>query len=118
MTGAAVPAGADAVVMIEYTQRAGELVRFERETQPGQNIVLRGSEARAGQTILKPGMRLGFAEFALASQVGAARVQGAFRPRLVILSHPDFVPPTGPLRQRVLYVRRILACRHVRFPHR
>src|SRR5438874_2475775 len=68
MTGAAVPAGADAVVMIEYTQRAGELVRFERETPPGQNIVLRGSEARAGQTILKPGMRLGFAELALGAE--------------------------------------------------
>ncbi len=91
MTGAAVPAGADAVVMIEYTQRAGELVRFERETQPGQNIVLRGSEARAGQTILKPGMRLGFAELALAAQVGAGRLQCAKRPRLAILSTGDEV---------------------------
>ena len=47
MTGAAVPAGADAVIMIEYTQREGDLVRFERAAQPGQNIVPRGSEARA-----------------------------------------------------------------------
>src|SRR5215472_3772429 len=61
MTGAGVPAGADAVVMIEYTQREGDLVRFERAAQAAQNIVPRGSEARPGQIILKPGMRLGFA---------------------------------------------------------
>jgi len=39
MTGAAVPAGADAVVMIEFTRREGEVVSFERPTQSGQNIV-------------------------------------------------------------------------------
>src|SRR2546430_12947878 len=41
MTGAAVPPGADAVVMIEYTKRAGDLVHFERAAQAGQNIVPR-----------------------------------------------------------------------------
>src|SRR5436853_7446344 len=47
MTGAAVPPGADAVVMIEYTKRAGDLVRFERAAQAGQNIVPRGRDALA-----------------------------------------------------------------------
>src|SRR5947209_12129871 len=91
MTGAAVPPGADAVVMIEYTKRAGDLVHFERAAQAGQNIVPRGSEARAGQTILKPGMRLGFAELALAAQVGATQLQCAKRPRVAILSTGDEV---------------------------
>ena len=91
MTGAAVPAGADAVIMIEYTQREGDLVRFERTAQRGQNIVPRGSEAHAGQTILKPGMRLGFAELALAAQVGATQLQCAKRPRVAILSTGDEV---------------------------
>src|SRR6266581_4354031 len=91
MTGAAVPEGADAVVMIEHTQREGDLVRFERAAQAGQNIVPRGSEARAGQTILKPGMRLGFAELALAAQVGATRLPCAKRPRVAILSTGDEV---------------------------
>ena len=91
MTGAAVPAGADAVVMIEYTQREGDLVQFERAAQSGQNIVPRGSEARAGQTILKPGMRLGFAELALAAQVGAIQLQCTKRPRVAILSTGDEV---------------------------
>src|SRR3981189_3414402 len=91
MTGAAVPAGADAVVMIEHTSREGDVVRFERAAQPGQNIVPRGSEAAAAQTILTPGMRLGYAELALAAQVGAVRLQCAQRPRIAILSTGDEV---------------------------
>lgn len=91
MTGAAVPSGADAVVMIEYTQREGQLVRFERAAQAGQNTVPRGSEARAGQTILRPGMRLGFAELAMAAQVGAAQLQCGNQPRVAILSTGDEV---------------------------
>src|SRR5437660_1575865 len=91
MTGAAVPAGADAVVMIEHTTREGHLVRFERAAQRGQNIVPRGSEAAAAQTILKPGMRLGYAELALAAQVGAEQIQRAQRPRVAILSTGDEV---------------------------
>src|SRR5438309_647479 len=58
MTGAAIPPGADAVVMIEHTQRGGDVVRFERAAQAAQSIVPRGSEAAAGQTLLRPGMRL------------------------------------------------------------
>jgi len=91
MTGAAVPAGADAVVMIEYTSREGDLVRFERAAQPGQNIVPRGTEASAAQTILTPGMRLGYAELALAAQAGAVQLECARRPRVAILSTGDEV---------------------------
>src|SRR6266446_3472072 len=91
MTGATVPAGADAVVMIEHTSREGDIVRFDRAAQPGQNIVPRGSEAAAGQTVLTPGMRLGYAELALAAQVGAAQLQCAQRPRVAILSTGDEV---------------------------
>jgi len=57
MTGAAVPAGADAVVMIEFTARESEAVKFPRETKAGQNIVVRGSEASAGDLALTPGLR-------------------------------------------------------------
>src|SRR6266436_952446 len=89
MTGAAVPAGADAVVMIEHTSREGDVVRFERTARPGQNIVPTGSEAAAGQTVLTRGMRLGFAELALAAQVGAVQLQCAQRPHLAILSTGD-----------------------------
>jgi len=91
MTGSAVPTGADAVVMIEYTKREGDLVRFERAAQTGQNVVPRGREAAAAQTILTSGTRLGYAELALAAQVGAVQLQCARRPRVAILSTGDEV---------------------------
>jgi molybdopterin molybdotransferase len=93
MTGAAVPAGADAVVMVEFIQRDGEQVRFDRATQPGQNIVPRGGEARAGQLALKAGSRLGFAELAIAAQVGAAHLLCARKPRVAVLSTGDELVP-------------------------
>ena len=91
MTGAAVPDGADAVVMIEHTSRDGDAVRFERAAQPGQNIVPRGREAQRGETILSPGMRLGYAELALAAQVGATHLRCGKKPRVAILSTGDEV---------------------------
>ena len=89
MTGAAVPPGADAVVMIEHTQSDADAVRFQHEARAGQNIVPRGSEAKAGQTILTPGMRLGYAELALAAQVGQTELRCAAKPRVAILSTGD-----------------------------
>src|ERR1700676_259027 len=91
MTGAAVPDGADAVVMIEHTSRDGDVVRVDRAAQPGQNIVPRGSEAKRGETILSPGMRLGYAELALAAQVGETQLRCASKPRVAILSTGDEV---------------------------
>jgi len=93
MTGAAVPSGADAVVMIEFSERAGDKVTFHRATTPGQNIVPKGSEARAGDVALRAGMRLGYAELALAAQVGVVEILVARRPRVAILSTGDEVVP-------------------------
>jgi len=91
MTGAAVPDNADAVVMIEHTTREGDAVRFDRPAQSAQNIVPRGSEGKQGGTILSPGTRLGYAELALAAQVGATQLRCASKPRIAILSTGDEV---------------------------
>jgi molybdopterin molybdotransferase len=91
MTGAAAPTGADAVVMIEHTSRARDMVRFDRDATPGQNIVPSGSEVKSGATVLLPSTRLGFAELALAAQVGATELTCAARPRVAILSTGDEV---------------------------
>ena len=100
MTGAAVPSGADSVVMIEHTKRDGDHVRFERDAAAGQNFVPRGSEARAGQTLLTPGMRLGYAELALAAQVGAVELKCAQKPRVAILSTGDEIVPVDSIPGR------------------
>jgi molybdopterin molybdotransferase len=89
MTGAALPPGSDAVVMLEHVQREGDNIRFDRDTRPGQNFVPRASEAKSGQVILTPGTRLGFAEVALAAQVGQTELLCAAKPRIAILSTGD-----------------------------
>ncbi|MGB2636922.1 MAG: gephyrin-like molybdotransferase Glp [Candidatus Acidiferrum sp.] len=93
MTGAAIPAGADAIVMIEFTRRENETVIFDRATQLGQNFVPRGSEARSGDLALSPGLRLGFAELAIAAQVGVTNLRCHKKPRVAILSTGDEVVP-------------------------
>lgn len=91
MTGAAVPEGADAVVMAEHVGREGDMIQFDRTASPGQHIVLKGSEVRAGGAVLRAGARLGFAELAQAAQVGAVELRVARKPRVAILSTGDEV---------------------------
>ena len=93
MTGAAVPSGADAVVMIEHTRADGELIEFDRTIARGQHIVPRGSEAAAGGVLLRAGSRLGFAEIAVAAQAGAVQLSVFRKPRVAILSTGDEVVP-------------------------
>jgi molybdopterin molybdotransferase len=89
MTGAAVPARADAVVMVEFTTRTQDTVSFEHPTELGQNIVPRGSEAPAGEVALPAGLRLGCAELAVAAQIGAVTLRCHKKPRVAILSTGD-----------------------------
>jgi molybdopterin molybdotransferase len=93
MTGAALPAKADAVVMIEFTRREGDIVSFDRTTLPRQNFVPCASEARTGDVALSPGLRLGFAELAVAAQVGHSTLHCYKKPRVAILSTGDEVVP-------------------------
>ncbi len=93
LTGAAVPPAADAVVMIEHTTREGDEVRFQQSATIGQNIVPQRSEATKGQTLLRSGARLGYAELGLAAQIGATQLRCAKRPRVAILSTGDEIVP-------------------------
>ena len=89
MTGAAVPPGADAVVMVEYTKHIGERVEVLRAASVGENIVAQGSEARAGDELLPPGKRLDFAPIAVAAAVGKTILDVYRKPRVSILSTGD-----------------------------
>ncbi len=89
MTGAPVPTGADAVVMVEYTSRRGERIEVGKVAAAGENIVARGAEARQGGLLLKRGLRLNDAAIALAASVGKARVEVFQKPRVAILSTGD-----------------------------
>jgi molybdopterin molybdotransferase len=97
MTGACVPHGADAVVMLEYCHvgpaSAADLITLDRPAKPEQNIVRAGTESAQGQKLLRRGQRLGYAELALAAQAGATRIRVARRPRVALLSTGDEVVP-------------------------
>jgi molybdopterin molybdotransferase len=93
MTGAPVPAGADAVVMVEFTELKGTEVTAKRSAMAGENIVPRGSEAKQGEVLLSAGYRLSYPQIAVAASVGAAQVEVFRRPRIAILSTGDEVVP-------------------------
>jgi len=94
MTGAPVPDGADAVVMVEHVARgSGGTVSTDRAAGPGQFINPKGCEARAGETLLTPGRRLGFADIALLAAVGKPSVAACPKPRVALLSTGDEIVP-------------------------
>jgi len=89
MTGAAIPSGADAVVMVEYTSASGQAVDVTRSVSVGENIVPAGSEAKQGTILVDKGTRLGAATVALAASVGKSQLKVYQRPRIAVLATGD-----------------------------
>lgn len=89
MTGAPIPDGADAVVMVEYTSLDGKLVTVSRGVAAGENIVPRGAEARIGSTLIDRGVRLNEAAIGLAASAGCARLPVYRKARIAILTTGD-----------------------------
>lgn len=87
-TGAVIPEGADAVVMVEQTTEDLErkTVRIDEAPRDGQHIRRRGEDARAGDEVLAAGTELGPAEIAALAAVGRGRVRVGRRPRIAVLS--------------------------------
>jgi molybdopterin molybdotransferase len=104
MTGAALPAGADAVVMREDTEATAHEVRLQRGVQAGQNVRRRSEHVRRGEAVLLAGRRLQPADAGLAASVGAATVEVVRRLRVAILSTGDeLVDPPAPLAGSAAY---------------
>jgi molybdopterin molybdotransferase len=91
MTGAPLPVGADAVVMVEHTRSLGDDIEIQRSVRRWENIVLQGSEAALGTCMLARGRRLQAAEIGLLAAVGKARVGVYRKPRVAILPTGDEV---------------------------
>jgi molybdopterin molybdotransferase len=91
MTGAPIPEGADAVVMVEHVERGDGMIRRlgERTIRSGENVVRRGSEARAGQVVLPAGTQMKSAEIALAAACGASALTVFRRPQVAIVATGD-----------------------------
>ncbi len=95
MTGAPVPAGADAVAMFEQVEVSGDQVRLlpTLKVKPGENIVARGAQARKGDELLPAGTAIKFAQIALAAACGCSAMDIFIRPRVAILSTGDELVP-------------------------
>jgi len=91
MTGAPVPAGADAVVMVEYTSKEGEQVEITKPVAAGENIVPAAAEAKRGERLLAPGRWLDYAAIALAASVGRSHLLVYSKPRVAVLATGDEV---------------------------
>jgi len=91
MTGAPLPAGADAVVMVEHVERVDGAIRLVagRTLQAGENVVPRGSEAVAGAAVLAAGTRISAAEIALAAFCGSTTLPVFARPTVAIVATGD-----------------------------
>ena len=89
MTGAPLPPGADAVIMIEYTTLEGTTVTLQRAVTSGENVVPQGAEAKKGDVLLKRGSRLAPAALAVAASAGRSELKVFVRPKIAVLSTGD-----------------------------
>lgn len=105
MTGAPVPDGADAVIMVEHVTRDGERIRTEVQAKNGENINPTGKEAAQGTALAHPGRRLNFADVALLAAVGRTDVRVYRRPTVAILATGDEVVPVDVARPEAYQVR-------------
>jgi putative molybdopterin biosynthesis protein len=104
-TGGPVPRGADAIVMVEHTQPAGNrAIEVRRAVSPGQFVSYAGSDIARGEALLRAGTMVGSREIGMLAACGIADVTVARRPRVAILSTGDeLVQPGSPLRPAGIY---------------
>src|SRR5262249_40919149 len=91
MTGAAIPGGADAVLMVEHSSRKENRLQASKRISAGENIVPAGAEGRRGDLLLPAGTRLDYAAVALAASVGRARGLVHGKPKVAVLATGDEV---------------------------
>lgn len=91
MTGAPVPDGADAVIMVEQTDEHDGVLTVRRTPAAGDNIHTVGQDIAVGQEVLARGMTLGAAEIGLLATVGRTRAMVYRRPVVAVLATGDEV---------------------------
>ncbi len=94
-TGGTLPQGADAVVMVEHTQDMDGAIEIRKGVAPGDNVMLRGEDARKGKPCLVKGTRLRSQEIGLLAALGVRELSVHRVPRVAILSTGDELVPAN-----------------------
>jgi putative molybdopterin biosynthesis protein len=104
-TGAPIPRGADAMLMVEHSHPVGEgAIEVARAVAPGNFISFAGSDIARGETLLRAGCVIGSRETGMLAACGVALVAVVRKPRVAILSTGDeLVQPGGTLRPAVIF---------------
>jgi molybdenum cofactor synthesis domain-containing protein len=98
MTGAPMPDGADAIVIVERTERDGDDgVRVFMEAKEGDHVRAAGGDVEPGEVVFRPGTRLGPAHVGVLASIDVSRVEVFPRPRVGVLSTGDELVESGPL---------------------
>jgi molybdenum cofactor synthesis domain-containing protein len=97
MTGAPMPDGADAVVLVERTRTEGDVVTIEITVEPGTSLRGVGEDVRPGDVVVAPGTVLTPGHLGVLASVGVERVAVHRRPRVGVLSTGDELVTSGPL---------------------
>lgn len=91
MTGAPIPVGADCVLKQEETERHGDLVKIFKEMNSYENISFMGEDIKIGETLIKKGKRLDYADLGIMASSGISEVLVYKKPRVSIISTGDEV---------------------------
>jgi molybdopterin molybdotransferase len=97
-TGAPLPDGADAVVMVEYTERDGDAVRIMHAARPGDHVRPAGGDLTAGDSVFAAGTVLGPAHIGVLASLDVREVDVVPRARVGVLSTGDELVESGALR--------------------
>ncbi|MBZ0135360.1 MAG: molybdopterin molybdotransferase MoeA [Planctomycetes bacterium] len=103
-TGAPMPKGADAVVMVENAQLVGQAVSFRSPVSKGEHVGFKADDISKGDVVLKRGTVMGPGQIAAIAIIGKAKIKVVKRPRVLIFTTGDeIVPPGKPLKPGQVY---------------
>jgi molybdopterin molybdotransferase len=94
-TGAVMPEGADAVMMVEDTERENSEVKFFKSITPGSNVGKMGGDIKEGSIILKAGILLDAGKVGVLASQGLSRVKVFQKPKIAVIPTGEEVVPAG-----------------------
>ncbi len=103
-TGGILPEGANAVVMIEYTEEIPPYIEIYRGVSPAENTVMPGEDIKKGMLLIKKGTKLHARHIGLLAYTGKTEIKVYRKPKIAIFSTgdeivpPDKTPPIGKMR--------------------